>query len=367
MKQVMAAEADLPEDSPNATRQSTLESSGNSPHAQSPLMIGGPVLQESRDRDELYLPSETSFEERQKVINSNGHFQGLTQFSEPSGMERSTEESAIRNFIRDTTPSRPPKEPETSRHVTTYATLPDTAQPRPAPKRKPVASASGSSATPAPDKPPAYSQEPSQLHEQSRAALSPVTDQTHPVLEKVGPLTQSLQSLHAGQYLRVELDQGPVQPYADNPPAYAVSLTSLPDALSLRRAETLGALTVDEPTIEIIRVVRENRIDDLRRLVKSGANVNEVDSSTGRTAIMEAARFRRWDICRLLTQSGSRVHLKDTDGNTALHLAAAEGDAEICQMLLLAGSHTEDFNGSSKYIRRKTLLPKWPVCAGQVS
>ena len=38
------------------------------------------------------------------------------------------------------------------------------------------------------------------------------------------------------------------------------------------------------------------------------------------------------------------MHLKDTDGNTALHFSAAHGDAKTCTMLLEAGAQLDEYN-----------------------
>ena len=101
---------------------------------------------------------------------------------------------------------------------------------------------------------------------------------------------------------------------------------------------------LDEASPKAIRLARESRIEELQIYLQQGANVNEIDPRTGRTAVMEAARFRCWDVVRLLQRSGARLHLKDADGNSALHLAAAEGDANTCQILLDHGAHLQDCN-----------------------
>jgi len=82
--------------------------------------------------------------------------------------------------------------------------------------------------------------------------------------------------------------------------------------------------------------------------MQQGVNINVADPQTGRTPIMEAARFRRWDMARFLVQAGFQMHLKNNEGNTALHLSAAEGDADITQMLIDGGAQTADCNRDGK-------------------
>lgn len=59
---------------------------------------------------------------------------------------------------------------------------------------------------------------------------------------------------------------------------------------------------------------------------------------------MEAVNLRRSSACRLLVRSGSRLHLKDNDGNSALHFAAGLGDADLCQILLEVGAQVDEHN-----------------------
>mmetsp|Transcript_175243 Transcript_175243/g.562051 ORF Transcript_175243/g.562051 Transcript_175243/m.562051 type:complete len:304 (-) Transcript_175243:7-918(-) len=75
-----------------------------------------------------------------------------------------------------------------------------------------------------------------------------------------------------------------------------------------------------------------------RRLVEAGA---EPDRKTdyGFTAVMAAVQSNNVDLLMMLLQHRAGVNAKaDLDGRTALHLAAAAGDLEICQALLAASA-----------------------------
>lgn len=178
---------------------------------------------------------------------------------------------------------------------------------------------------------------------QLSAPLNPAS--TTSLADKIMPLTQSLQSLSSSEFVNVELDQAPVQPYTDGPPAYAVAPPPESAGPSTRRRRTTGSssrLMSNAPSI--IQLARENRLDEIWGALKNGYNVNETDSITATTPIMEAAKYHRLEGCRQLLQAGAKVHLRDTEGNTVVHHAAQGGDAEICQLLIDAGAHVEDCN-----------------------
>ncbi|KAK0859425.1 hypothetical protein LTS02_009238 [Friedmanniomyces endolithicus] len=186
----------------------------------------------------------------------------------------------------------------------------------------------------------------------SSPATSPSSSTTerHTMSEKLTPLTESLRSLSSSDYINVELDQPPIQPYVDRPPAYETSSSRVapasPSAVPprTRRRGTGGSSFSRIQGVSIIQFVRENRLADITLSLKDGYNVNESDPATGVTPIMEAARYRRWDAARLLLKSGAKLRARDKEGNTALHFAAKEGDTEMCQMLLDAGAHIADCN-----------------------
>ena len=88
----------------------------------------------------------------------------------------------------------------------------------------------------------------------------------------------------------------------------------------------------------LIQAVRTNDEDLVRSLLEQGADTLAQDQDTACTALMEAARLSRREMCRLLLQSGSRLSQKDVEGRTTLHVAASRNDAIVCRMLLDAGA-----------------------------
>ena len=347
---VMAAEEELPDESPAPSRQASSDSSdaanGLAYHAsgghrplndRSELFLpsaSGPMHQQVSAADHLALPRTSSPEangiplrpdpERQPSHNTLMREIG-SMLGEPKQL--ATEESA----------SPPPDIPMKSRQrFEPRAEVDEKGSTYPPPKirRKPVSRTSVSGELP-----------------RSSSASTPATSPSSSIMDKLTPLTESLRSLSSRDYISVELDQAPAQPYVDTPPAYEpgssrVALQQFSTAPRTRRRGTGGSSLNQNIGPSITQYVRENRLQDIMSLLKDGYNVNEIDPATAVTPIMEAARFRRWDAARLLLKSGAKLHLRDNDGNTVIHHAAREGDTEMVQMLLDAGGHAEDCNKS---------------------
>ena len=131
------------------------------------------------------------------------------------------------------------------------------------------------------------------------------------------------------------------EPFDDPPPYHRQPLSS-PALRQLKSSETpIQQYVNGDNSPYLITLVRQGRVDEIRDTLQSGVNIDEVHPSTQRTAVMEAAHFGQTAICALLVKAGARLHLKDADGCTALHLAASRGDTEICQVLLDGGAELE--------------------------
>lgn len=80
-------------------------------------------------------------------------------------------------------------------------------------------------------------------------------------------------------------------------------------------------------------------------LIKGGANLNVCDNE-GFTPLMLCAKagyFRltkngRLDLAKILISAGVDVDYKSVNGHTALTLAAADGNLEVCEVLVKAGA-----------------------------
>jgi ankyrin repeat protein len=359
--QIVEAETDLPEEPPTndtVTPYNPRMSVISAQTALSELTLRSPLdgwaSLPAYSRDELYLPGEplgvalTIPDEDLEAL--------ATPSAVPHGLNIGRGENSLISSMSGNaawppapppkTPPVPPKSPGRPRssgkdRIRPASTM--AVSKRPAIRRKPVATVSGRIPT-IPE--PSGSSEHVPMRRRANST-SPV-DSALSLMEKVTPLTQSLSSLPTNEYLNIELDQPPVEPYPDNPPVYsqvsdAVATLSTIDLHGPVRRRTQSSLASDNSPF-VMRLARENRLDDLTAALKEGYNVDEIDTRSGRTAIMEAAQLRRWEVCRLLLKANARLHLKDTNGDTALHHAAREGDAETCQMLLDLAALSEDCN-----------------------
>ena len=74
-----------------------------------------------------------------------------------------------------------------------------------------------------------------------------------------------------------------------------------------------------------------------RQLLDAGSDVGERDGN-GLTPLLVAAYFGHTEVCELLLETG-KANIEETipGGNTALNLAAAEGNASAVALLLSKG------------------------------
>ncbi|KAK5134131.1 hypothetical protein LTR08_006906 [Meristemomyces frigidus] len=371
MKQVLEAESELPEEeaAPVLNRldsgASTMTSASLIPE---PLNLSSsqpassaiaPSLQQPvRDRDELHLDSSgygIAVATRPATVEDGFDFGDLSPVRSRPADHARTQDEDLTPLAQDTSGNDPPPEPLASpppiplksreRRVSTYYADPNIS--RPQTTRNPVSRAAiaGSSSTVQKASPPTEKL-PRAATDRTTAA-SPA-DSAFSTAEKPMLLNQSMSSLAVSEHTNEDLDQPPEQFHSDYPPVYTtagVAARGSREALPIRRKDTARSSQLDDSCPFVVRLARDNRKNDLLAYLKGDANANEADPRTGCTALMEAARFRRCDICRMLLQSGAKVYLKDyLEGNTALHVAAREGDSEICQMLLDANAQSQDCN-----------------------
>jgi ankyrin repeat protein len=88
-----------------------------------------------------------------------------------------------------------------------------------------------------------------------------------------------------------------------------------------------------------VDAVRENRIDDVRELLQSGADVNAKDMFGGNTGLHWAAHLGLAEMARLLIDNGADPNARNDDNNTPLHWAAGDGHKELVVMLLAHGAN----------------------------
>jgi len=93
---------------------------------------------------------------------------------------------------------------------------------------------------------------------------------------------------------------------------------------------------------------RENRLEDLERLISEGADLNS-QSDTGETALMYSARNCSVKAVQTLLKHGAEVNLKNENGRTALTLAAMESCAKVVRLLIShPGTHVKERDNFGK-------------------
>jgi ankyrin repeat protein len=105
--------------------------------------------------------------------------------------------------------------------------------------------------------------------------------------------------------------------------------------------------------------VYHNHFDLVSTLVSQGADINAIDNQGCAPFIRECQRSTR--LLRFLLSHGANPHIKDSDGQTALHAAAASGKIVIINMLLTLDLRIDslDDQGYSPFA--------WAIISGQES
>ena len=82
----------------------------------------------------------------------------------------------------------------------------------------------------------------------------------------------------------------------------------------------------------------EDKLEECRLLIESGANVNDKDNNS-MTALMLASIKGYENIVKLLIESGTNVNEKNYDGYTALMWASINGHKNIVKLLIESGAN----------------------------
>ena len=81
---------------------------------------------------------------------------------------------------------------------------------------------------------------------------------------------------------------------------------------------------------------RRNQLIDF--LLRSGAEINAADKSSGRTALKLAVEIKDIETVKQLIEAGANLEMTDTWGNTPLMTARNKGLEEIVKLLTDAGA-----------------------------
>ncbi len=112
------------------------------------------------------------------------------------------------------------------------------------------------------------------------------------------------------------------------------SLPSQPNAVEIVNMLIESGLSKDQMSDRLVNAIYINDIEVAKLLISHGADVNKRLNSTDPYPLITAAKKGNIQMVKLLLESGADPAARDTDGNSALSRAAAEGHIEVVKMLL---------------------------------
>jgi len=113
--------------------------------------------------------------------------------------------------------------------------------------------------------------------------------------------------------------------------AYLIGLVLLSAAL-------LGACAKqDPPTINLYRAIHAGDLDQIKRHLHHGTDINQPDRN-GETPLQVAAVQGNPVVTRLLVEHGAELETRNRDGRTALEEAVLAGKIQVARLLLKQGA-----------------------------
>jgi ankyrin repeat protein len=95
-----------------------------------------------------------------------------------------------------------------------------------------------------------------------------------------------------------------------------------------------------QPTINLYRAIHAGDLDQIKRHLYWGTDVNQPDP-TGDYPLHVAARRGRVVIAETLLDHGADANVRDDAGTTALEVALAHGKTQVAQVIVKAGASDE--------------------------
>eukprot|EP01036_Dinobryon_divergens_P029330 gene29330-38409_t len=100
--------------------------------------------------------------------------------------------------------------------------------------------------------------------------------------------------------------------------------------------------------VALIDAAKRGDVNEVKRLINGGANVNQEDDTDESTALHAASSSGHAEVVDILLKAGAKVDAEDKERNTPLHNAAANGRADVASLLLKAKA---DVNGDYWSVR----------------
>lgn len=110
---------------------------------------------------------------------------------------------------------------------------------------------------------------------------------------------------------------------------------------------TAGCKKQEDPTPHVIIHVAalQGNIDEIRKHIEAGSDLNEIDAY-GSTPLIVAATFNKTDVAKALIEAGADMTITNNEGSAPLHIAAFLCRTEIVEALLENGAD-KDFRNSA--------------------
>lgn len=121
----------------------------------------------------------------------------------------------------------------------------------------------------------------------------------------------------------------------------------VPAGAAAEDGEEDGEGEVDEEEPPLLTAASSGDVDELKKLLKDGADKNEKDGE-GRTALHFACGYGEIKCAEALLDAGADINAVDKNKNTALHYAAGYGRIEIVTLLLKSGASVTLANADGK-------------------
>ena len=126
--------------------------------------------------------------------------------------------------------------------------------------------------------------------------------------------------------------------HADTTIKNTAGMTALQKAMERDGSKVVQAFMKHGTSLDLDALLRyaalKNRTDDVEILVKRGADIAARESETGESALHVAAKSGHAEVVELLLNKNAPKEATDDSGQTPLHVAVLEGHVNVVELLL---------------------------------